>query len=298
MANFANYLRRNNPSVLNDQVSLATQQTIQPRSTQTAVSRAKNVAASIPSPSGGGFDWNAFEARQAAFEAEQDKKYSAILQGIEKYLKKLELQGQMINPYVEITPALAAQFLDQATKELSPYYQEQVTLAQKDLQRRQDYEVSTYGAQEQQMEREYGQNLDTTQETMAQKGFGYSGRRVVAEDRLAESAQAAIDAARRNLSYTMGDVASSAERQLGSAGVTAVGVPMLSSKPTVMAGQRTFARTGESSPLYSLTGGLLGEMEKSKQTNVSQRQSQIEELWRRNEENRIRADIQKKIDAL
>lgn len=71
-----------------------------------------------------------------------DPNTDALLQEI--YNK---FQGQQLNPDIEITPELAKQFLDEASKRVSPYYTSRIDLIRDDLNRNLDQLQSSYDLQ-------------------------------------------------------------------------------------------------------------------------------------------------------
>ena len=239
---------------------------------------------------GGGYGGGAVVGRGTAVsgrEAALDKQFNEMLAAIEAQLKRQEnLQKELAS--LEITPSLASQFLAQATKELSPYYSELAGQAQKDLGRRAEFETTSHTASEAAMSRGYGQQLRGHGEEMAESGFALSGRRKRGEADLAKTTQEAVDERRRQLGYTMGAIGSEFERRYGSKALKGMEVPTISGMPTVRAGQESWEYGEGTKPLYKISGGLIGELEKEKGTEVTRRQRELEKSWRAKGEARLR----------
>lgn len=199
---------------------------------------------------------------------------------VQSYIEDLIQQGQMINPYIELDEATLAGFLDQAQKEISPYYQQLTNQAKDDLFKTMEYNTNVFNEQEAALERKYGKNVESLGEEAAESGLVYSGRRKKTERELAEETQRTVGSNRDKFLHTAQGLGTQTERFVGSQALGGLNVPSLRGKPTVTAGKAGFQRTGEDLPVYRLSGGLLGDLEKQKEVAQSQRASQLEGVYR------------------
>ena len=213
-----------------------------------------------------------------------------LLQQTQSYLDKLIAQGKIINPQVDITEEQAAQFLSQAQKEISPYYNTQMKLAREGLLRTAGYTSDEIAQQEAQLERGYGRELRGMGETAAESGMALSGGRQLNEQELAQSTQETIDQNRKLAEYQMG---SQARQFAGEWGGEALPSYSYGATPTVQAGVSQFGRSLDTKPFYNISDsvyqGLVGSRQYEQRTAEQQRQSQLEGAWRTTEENRLRS---------
>lgn len=186
---------------------------------------------------------------------------------VEAYQRLID-RGMQIDPYVEITPDKAAEFLSQAEKELEPYYASQFKLAKENLLYQQGYTEDEIIRKEQEFEENYSRSLRSLSESMAERGFAYSGVRGRKERELATEAQRTMEAPRRQFAHQAGLAAREFGRLYGERGLQELGVPTMAEVPRALPGTAQFQRTGRQLPLYQLpTGvyeGLVGEREKER----------------------------------
>ncbi len=179
--------------------------------------------------------------------------YQSIWDMMSGSLDSLVQSGQMINPSIEITPQVANQFLNQATAELSPYYNEQVNFLKQDL-----------ADQVKEAERTFKESKNVLSETAAEGGFGFSGYRGKKEVELGEATQRAFKM-----------IGTAAERTLGSSALSGFNFGSVNTPTSDLSGNQNM-------PLYTLSEGLMGSLNKEKQTNIRNRASQLEWNYRAN----------------
>lgn len=203
--------------------------------------------------------------------------FQALYDQLAQYLQKLQTNGQVINPNVQLDPEHVAQFLAQAQGEIHPYYAGQLKLAQDSLSNTLGYDVSQLNNQEAQAERGYNDNLRTLGESAADQGFAQSGIRKRNESDLAYNTQNTIDQNRSALSYNAGNQARSFAQQYGTEALPGMDI---NGAPQVTAGQSGFGRSAGSLPLYQLSPeiyqGLTGSQQYQERADVANRQSQLE----------------------
>uniref|UniRef100_A0A6H1ZGN2 Uncharacterized protein n=1 Tax=viral metagenome TaxID=1070528 RepID=A0A6H1ZGN2_9ZZZZ len=187
--------------------------------------------------------------------------------------------GNTVSPDIEIDETILAGFLTQAQKELDPYYGSVIQMATQDLSDTLRYRQESFDLSAQQAERQYGLGLEQIGEARAETGEAFSGRRLVEEQRLAQGTQEAREQARRDLLYQTSGLGTAAERMLGSTALGGMNFGTISGAPTITAGQAGFQRTG-TTPLYQLSGGIMGELERERTVAESLRSSELEESYR------------------
>jgi len=190
-------------------------------------------------------------------------------------------QGNTVSPDIEIDEATVAGFLTQASNELDPYYTSMIESAKTDLANTMRYRQESFALGATQAERRYGEQLEDIGVGAAEKGLAFSGIRQRAEGDLAQGTREAREQARRDLIYQTTGSGIATERMLGSSALQDFGFPTIAGQPNIIAGQAGFNRTG-TTPLYQLSGGITGELERERTTAESLRQSEIEQAYRAN----------------
>ena len=258
---------------------------VQKRATAAAKKGAKQAAATNVNSIIGRLDAG-MASRQAA-QSQQNKVLDSLLKSIDQMMARQE-RIAAIDPNVKITPQVAANFLSQARKELSPYYKELTSQAITDLRRNTTYYKKTQAAIEQALEREYGRSFDELTQNMVSAGFGYSGRRIKQERELATETQEDINQRRRSLMNQMQAAGSEFERTYGSQAAKRMnmGNITIAGTPTVQAGQRNWVMGQETQPLYKLSGNVLGTLQKEYSTAARTRKEELESAWREKEYNK------------
>jgi len=197
-------------------------------------------------------------------------------EGIKPYFDMLVQQGKIINPQVDISEEQAAQFLSQAQKEISPYYDTQMKLAREGLLRIAGYTSDEIAQQEAQLERGYGRELRGMGETAAESGMALSGGRQLSEQELAQSTQETIDQNRKLAEYNMG---SQARQFAGEWGGEALPAYSYGAAPKVQAGVSQFGRSLDTKPFYNISDsvyqGLVGSKQYEQKTAENLRQSEL-----------------------
>lgn len=187
-----------------------------------------------------------------------------------------DLVKKPINPNVEISPALMAQYLQQAKTELGPYFSQLVSQAQKDLQTGFQQIGEDLQTNEKKLETSYGQQVGNLQEQMASRGLTFSTKRIEGERTLAKQTQQAIEAGRREASRRAMDLGTQGERTLGSQNLNQL--PGIEDAPTPIInrpGVLTFARPDTSRSLFSPIGGTAGTLQQQQLLGETARQKEL-----------------------
>lgn len=219
------------------------------------------------------------------YRSQMSKNQQTIYDTLQRQLDALTAKGQTINPYVEITPEKAAEFMAQAEREISPYYQTQMKLERENLLRSIGYDTESLNLFEQQMERTYGKNLNTLSENMAESGFAYSGKRKTEESDLAYNTQTQINENRRQSANQAANLASAYAQRWGSANLPAS--TTISATPNVVAGQSAFNKTGGNVNYYTLSpelyDDLIGSQQYEQTAQQKARASELEGAYKESE---------------
>ena len=207
-------------------------------------------------------------------------------------LDGLAQKGLVINPNVDITPEKAAEFLamaqknidaflPQAQKELAPYYASQLALAKDALYQNLGYTADEVQRKEQDITRQYGQNVRTVGETAADVGFAQSGLRTRNEANLAYDTQNSIDSARRKLAYDSSSAVKTFAQDWGSSNLG--GAPTIKAAPRVIAGGGV-AQDNTDNALYQLSDnvyqGLIGTKQYEQRAAEQGRAAELEGAYR------------------
>jgi hypothetical protein len=207
--------------------------------------------------------------------------YADLYNQLETYLKKLQANGQVLNPNIQIDPSQTATFLAQAHNEIDPYYSGQLKLAIDTLSKSVNYATGTQANNEANAQTKYGRDLSTLQGNLADQGFSQSGIRNKQENNLAEDTQNTIDEGRRTLAYNIGNASNTFAQKYGSASAPSFS---MGASPRVLAGESKFDTSGPNSNLYTLSpnvyDGLVGSEQYQQRADVSNRSSQLESAFR------------------
>ena len=186
-------------------------------------------------------------------------------------------QGKKVNPDLTITPELAQKFVDQASTELDPYYQELIN------QHKQDLTISFRQMQEdynKQIEREqpqFKQQLENLDQTEANQGTAYSSGRVQREQQAIQSEQQKLDDLLQANQRSVEKTGLASERAIGSRNFADLGIPTLQS---YSASRNTIAPRGELTPtgtrsLYTPQTGLYGTLPAQQKVDLAQRTGEL-----------------------
>lgn len=192
-----------------------------------------------------------------------DPKYDALLQQMNQYLQQLVKNGQQINPNVTITPDKLAEFTQQATQQLHPYYATQLQAATDAFLQKQGYSVNNYNTGVTQAQTNYGRSLENLGSNMADQGFAQSGIRLKQENQLAQDTQNSIDQARNSLVNSSADMARSFAQTYGGQNALGLNTPNITT-PRVLPGQPNFDTT-QSTGLYTLSPNIYSQLIGSEQ---------------------------------
>ena len=197
---------------------------------------------------------------------------------------ELKQKGQTINPYVDITPEKLAEFLGQAQREIDPYYASQMGLARESLLNTLGYSKEETGRFEADLEKKYGKALQAHGESMAEKGFALSGRRLTEESDLAYETQKTMEDQRRQLAFQAGNQARQFAQEWGGTNMPSFNIGAM---PTVRSGEMAFGKTGTQMPLYELSSDiyskLTGSRQWEQQAAEKTRQAELEEAFKQKE---------------
>lgn len=228
---------------------------------------------------GGAYGTPAGEPNLSGLPPEFQQLYSQL----EQYLQKLQANGQILNPNIELTPEKIAEFLAQAHSEIDPYYSNVLKIAQEGLTRNSNYALGELANNEAQLQSQYGRSLRSLGENAADQGFAQSGLRQRDEQQLASDTQNTLDTNRRQLQFGAGTDALNFAGTYGGANLPA---QSMSTSPRVLAGESNFTSGGGTQPLYSLSGsileGLKGTSQYQQEADVRNRSSQLEQAFNSN----------------
>lgn len=198
------------------------------------------------------------------------------LQGVQTYLTKLQANGQIVNPNIQLTPEKLAEFTAQAQSEINPYYTTQLKLARSNLLTSAGYSANEVQQNEQQLAKQYNLNFKANASNEADRGFAQSGERIANERTLATDTQDQIDSARRQLSFNTGNAASNFAQQFGGTNVPNI---QIGNSPSVSAGEPTLGGSSGTRSLYTLDpaiyDGLVGSQQYQQKADVANRVSQL-----------------------
>lgn len=189
-----------------------------------------------------------------------------ILSQLQTQITNAQANGQMINPNIELTPAEVKKFLDQATKEIDPYYSSQITAIRQNLDRSLDELEQSYQIQKKQDEADFKKTLGNKREDLAGTGLAFSGVRGNAEKTLAEDQNRSLESTALSVKSKARGLVTDAENRIGSRNLASLKMPNL-----VQYG----ASTGGDGSIYNKRtlnfdglGNITGDLEYSKNRDI------------------------------
>lgn len=197
-----------------------------------------------------------------------------ILKRMGTYLEDLKAQGKKLNPNVEIEPATIQKFLDQATQEIEPYYSQQIGVIKDDVKRSLDTLQKQFTLQRQQDEQQFKRSIESTQESAADRGTIFSGRRARDEQDLSQSQQRASESAAISAAQQAGNILRGTEQQIGSRNLDFT-APTFTA-PTVSA---SGFQTGRTLDVFN-PSNITGSLERERTTAIQSRKNELEQLER------------------
>lgn len=201
-----------------------------------------------------------------------DQFLDQALQQYKTMFDKLQANGQMINPNIEITPDKLQELHAKAASIIDPQYVQAAKVASDSFLRGLGYSADQLASNEKQLETQYGRQLRNIGESSAEKGFAQSGIRGREEQNLATDFQNQINDTRRTLNFNTTNAASEFAGKFGGAALTGLNAPGLSNTPQVAPGEQNFFRNSGTTPVYqlsnSLYNGLIGSNQFQQQADT------------------------------
>jgi peptidoglycan hydrolase-like protein with peptidoglycan-binding domain len=192
-------------------------------------------------------------------------------------------QGQRVNPDLTITPEMTARFLEQATKELDPYYQELIRQNKQDLSTSFQQLQEDYNKTIQREQPAFQQTLEGQDINEAEAGMAFSSGRQKREQNIISGQQQRLDDLFQINQRGAEKLAVTGERQIGSRAFGDLGIPSLqqyAAQRSTISPRGTLTSTGSRS-LYAPQTGLFGELPAQAKTAIDTRTSALEEAERK-----------------
>lgn len=204
-----------------------------------------------------------------------NKQLNDMLVQLGQYLDTTVAAGKVVNPAIELTPSQISGFLDQATKEISPYYASQINSIKDDVTKSIGNLQKQYDIQKQTSEANFKSDLANQRENNAGSGLAFSGVRGQQENNLASAQQRTLDLAATQTEGQIGNSLRTTEGQIGSANLP-TNLPQFTSSTvsTQGAGGYTPGRTLDFSG--ATTGNIYGTLPGQQLTDKRKRQNELE----------------------
>lgn len=206
-----------------------------------------------------------------------------LIQGLNSYVQKLDESGKVVNPNIDLTPERLAEFINTAKSDVSPYFKQLFTEAERDIGFSLGDIANNYAKKEAEIGRQFGTALENTQESYAKRGLNYSSDRYKAEQTLSDEAKRMMQDERDTALKGARDIGLKGERALGSNFLEKTSLPTLKygAEPvTGKAGYYGTAGGGRDLNLYNVFGGITGEMATKQSEAEKQRANSLEQQYR------------------
>uniref|UniRef100_A0A6M3KHU2 Uncharacterized protein n=1 Tax=viral metagenome TaxID=1070528 RepID=A0A6M3KHU2_9ZZZZ len=201
------------------------------------------------------------------------------LEGMQTLANNKMSSGTMLNPDITIDDDVIARFMEEAKAELGPYYRQAFQETEDDLKVGFQRLQMDKAKRELALSKQFGQELEQTQESFAQRGLDFSSQRDKAEQNVADKYKTEIDSNIESSARQGFDLGTKGERILGSAafpnidtGVATGATPILN-QPGVYGFQ---AGTGRK-PLFNPLGGTTGTLERQRDFDLEKRTKEKEQ---------------------
>ena len=214
-------------------------------------------------------------------------------QTLEAQLRQFVGDGQTsISDTIEITPEKAQEFVDQALKELDPFYQNQFKSFRKDFEESVVDLQATFEANVGSVTSQVRPALRTFRDQLGERGLAQSGQRVRGENQLVSAAQRSLDSLTRGVQSTARKSIRTTERNIGSRNLEGLAVPNLNVtnfanfRPGETA-LRDVQGQATTTPLFELSEDVTGRLEEEREKNLRLRGSELETAFRGQEARRL-----------
>jgi hypothetical protein len=195
-----------------------------------------------------------------------DPNLDALLGQFDQLLQNQAAQGKQFDPNIELTPDVVKKFLDQATKEVSPYYQNQIKVIRKDLDNNLGELMKAYQLSKQQAESDFKANLSAKREQLAGDGLAYSGVRGQQEQKLREDTSRSLESAANSAASKARSAILDTESKIGSRNLNNLSFSGLTEFDADTAGSGGF--TSGRSLNFGTIGGVTGDLEYNQNRDV------------------------------
>lgn len=195
-----------------------------------------------------------------------------MLLQLQQYLDRVKASGQVVNPSVELSPSQIQGFLDQASREISPYYASQIGAIKDDLTKSIDNLQKQWEIQKETDQATFKQNLATQRENNAGSGLAFSGVRGAAEEGLVSAQQRSLDLGALQTENQLGGNLRTLEGKIGSSNLPTL--PTFQGSTVSATGEGGFGagRTLNFAP----TGGVSGTLPGQQTTDIQKRKNELE----------------------
>lgn len=210
-----------------------------------------------------------------------------LIEGLNSYVTKLDESGKVINPNIELTPERLSEFINTAKSDVSPYFKQLFSEAERDIGFSLSDIANNYAKKEAEIGRQFGTALESTQESYAKRGLNYSSDRTKSEQLLSDTAKRMMSDERDTALKGARDIGLKGERLLGSNFLEKTSLPKLSygAEPvTGKAGYYGTAGGGRDLNLYNTFGGITGSLatqqSEAEKTRANALEGQYRDLYK------------------
>jgi len=180
-------------------------------------------------------------------------------------LKESIEAGQIVNPNLEITPEQATAFENQAKAKVAGYYDELIGNETGDLKTKLSRMKEDFTTGVGRAEELFKENLSNQAESAAQSGLTFGSQRGEKVSKTIKAQQEGLSDAALEMARTNQDLATQAERRIGSSAFGNLGLDTSAQNYNV--GEGGFTQSG-TRQLFTPQGNLVGEIPKQREVDV------------------------------
>ena len=222
-----------------------------------------------------------------------NKQLDGLQDELSDYAQKQKDSGNNINANIEITPQQVQQFVDQASREIDPYYTSIYQQNRQSLQSATAELLQSYQLREQETQVGFEEALQAKRQSLAERGLLQSTIRVDEEKALADSFQRQLTSLRNTTLGTGRANIESVQSNIGSRNLTGVAAPSLNTITArgFVPGQSALKSPyqKESSALFSLSPDITGRLEEEQTRSRRLREEELKRAFREQEARRVYA---------
>jgi len=202
-----------------------------------------------------------------------------LLKGLQDWFEKIQAQGNITNPNIEITPEIVQSFVDLAKKDIDPYYVSYMDVIGKEVSSNLKTLQKQYDLSKQDRLSKFQSDLATQRENEATGGTIFSGGRMQRANALKSANERSLSSLENTALSNASDLGATAEKDIGSTNLSSLSIPKIQTGSLNLMGEGQYVPIEDRS-LYNLMGGVSGAKPKEWATASQNYKDYLETKYR------------------